>query len=184
MTLAVAVRGGNTGRGAVAAAIALMLTLMPVAAEYRAYPTAKSSPDLQAAAERSEVQIGMVPDEGAASFFTTPNSFDDVIEFHLRHGREYPMPPMPGLDDHGRDRGLAAEITFGAQGPEAKPTGMRVRQAFIIFGGATDITESRDWLTIIRPIHRHEHTQRRELGLQADQDGERDGHRADAEATE
>ncbi|WP_046866985.1 hypothetical protein [Microvirga massiliensis] len=138
--------------GAAAAAIISILALTPAAAEFQTYPGATPSPELEAAASREEVQIGLDPDEGMVSYFTSPDPFEDVLAYYLQLGREFAMPPMPGLADNGHDRGLAAEITFSAQGLRAVPTGVRVKQAFVILDGAQDITESRDWLTIIRPI--------------------------------
>jgi hypothetical protein len=141
-----------TLRRAAAAAIVSILAMTPAAADFRTYPGATSSPELEAAASRDEVQIGIDPDEGTVSYFTSTDSFEEVLAYYLRHGREFAMPPMPGLADNGHDRGLAAEINLGAQGLRAVPTGVRVKQAFVIFDGAQDITESRDWLTIIRPV--------------------------------
>jgi hypothetical protein len=139
-------------RGVAAAAIATVLALTPAAAEFQPYPAATQSPELAAAAERNEVQIGIDPDEGAVSYFTSPDSFDDVLAFYLQRGREFTMPPMPGLPGTGRDRELAAAITSGAQGLRAVSTGVRVKQAFIILDGAKDLDDSRDWLTVISPI--------------------------------
>jgi len=121
-------------------------------AAFEIYPGAKPSPDLEAAANRDEVQIGIDPDEGTVSYFVSSDSFEDVLAFYRQRGRDFAMPPMPGLSDNGHDRGLAAEITFGPQGLKAVPTGLRVKQAFIILDGAEDILESRDWVTIIHPV--------------------------------
>ncbi|MEP9397770.1 hypothetical protein [Mesorhizobium sp. KR2-14] len=134
-------------------ALASVLTLAGAhAAGFEPYPGAVPSPELEAAAGQEEVQIGIDPSEGTVSYFTTSDSFDDVLAFFLQHGHEFAMPPMPGLDDNGRDRGLAAAVTFGADGFKAVPTGVRVNQAFVIFDDAEDINESSDWLTIIRPV--------------------------------
>lgn len=138
--------------GGAAIALASILSLTPAAAEFQAYPGAAPSPELEAAAGREEVQIGIDPEEGTVSYATSADGFEDVLAFYLQHGHEFAMPPMPGLDDNGHDRGLAAEITFGAQGLKAVPTGVRVKQAFVIFDGAADINDSRDWLTIIHPV--------------------------------
>lgn len=138
--------------GAAAVALASILALTPAAAEFQAYPGAAPSPELEAAAGREEVQIGIDPEEGTVSYATSADGFEDVLAFYLQHGHEFAMPPMPGLDDNGHDRGLAAEITFGAQGLKAVPTGVRVKQAFVIFDNAEDINDSRDWLTIIHPV--------------------------------
>jgi hypothetical protein len=139
-------------RHAAAAAFVAVIALAPALAAFEIYPGAKPSPDLEAAANRDEVQIGIDPDEGTVSYFVSSDSFEDVLAFYRQRGRDFAMPPMPGLSDDGHDRGLAAEITFGPQGLKAVPTGLRVKQAFIILDGAEDILESRDWVTIIHPV--------------------------------
>lgn len=138
--------------GAAAVVLASILALRPAAAEFLPYPGAASSSELETAASREEVQIGIDPEEGTVSYATSADRFEDVLAFYLQHGHEFAMPPMPGLDDNGHDRGLAAEISFDAKGFRAVPTGLRVKQAFVIFDDAKDINDSRDWLTIIHPI--------------------------------
>ncbi len=135
-----------------AAALAILMAGAAVAAGVGLYPGATVDPELaKKAAEEAKAQG--LPDTGATSeIATTSDPFEKVLAFYQAGGKEYRMPRGPSEPDTGYERVLPGSVKQGTPGVEVTPSGIRIKQAFVILDGAPDILQSRDWVTITRPF--------------------------------
>ena len=62
------------------------------------------------------------------------------------------MPRAAGDADTGYERVLPGEVKQGTSGVQTTPSGIKIKQAFVILDGAPDILQSKDWVTIARPF--------------------------------
>jgi hypothetical protein len=131
--------------------IAVGLLTSPVSAEYKPYPSAKADPEIEKKAAASAQQFGSDP-RIKKTIATTSDAFEKVLEFYRPLGKEYKMRYPPSMKVEGYERDLPASVAAGPKGIETTPSGVRVKQAFFIFDGASDIGQSKDWLTITSPI--------------------------------
>jgi hypothetical protein len=132
-------------------AIAVGLLTSPVSAQYKPYPGAKADPEIEKKAAASAQQFGADP-RTRRTIATTSDAFEKVLEFYRPLGREYKMRYPPSMKVEGYERDLPASVVAGPKGIETTPSGVKVKQAFFIFDGASDISQSKDWLTITSPI--------------------------------
>ena len=109
---------------------ALLLLAMTMAGQTpKIYPGATkfTPPDTE---ENREALKAMPPDLQAA-FYVTNDSFEKVVEFYKGVGKEYTMP--------GQKKGAKL------------PSGQDLKQAYFIFDGAKDLSESKSWAKVQRP---------------------------------
>jgi hypothetical protein len=132
-------------------AAAAGLLASPALAEYKPYPRAKPDPEIERKAAASSQQFGSDPSV-KRTILTTDDSFEKVLEFYRPLGKEYKMPYPPSVKVKGYERDLPAKVVVGPKGIEATPSGVKVKQAFVIFDGAPDIGRSKDWVTVTSPI--------------------------------
>ena len=67
-----------------------------------------------------------------AAYYITNDSFEKVVEFYKGLGKEYSMP-------------------YQKKGDKL-PSGQELKEAYFIFDGAKDISESKSWAKIQRPF--------------------------------
>lgn len=142
-------------------ASAVVASTVPALADFQFYPGARTDAELQQAVEDAAAELGE-PAEGEMELFVSADPFEDVLAFYRQLGQEYQLPAMPGLWGEGYERDLPAEIRFGANGIETVPSGIRVKQAYILLDGAADLEHARAWVGITQP-----------MVLQTDTDGTR-----------
>lgn len=150
-------------------ASAVVASTVPALADFQFYPGARPDAELQQAVEDAAAELVEdaaaelgEPAEGEMELFVSADPVEDVLAFYRPHGQEYQLPAMPGLWGEGYERDLPAEIRFGANGIETVPSGIRVKQAYILLDGAADLEHAKAWVGITQP-----------MVLQTDTDGTR-----------
>ncbi len=112
--------------------VVLILAFAPfvVAQGFKIYPGAKeyTPPDTE---QNREMKKALPPGTVATSYVTN-DSFEKVVAFYKGFAQEYTMPGMP------KNRKL--------------PSGQDLKQAYFIFDGAKDLTTSKSWAQIQRPL--------------------------------
>ena len=109
------------------------LSVAALAGGIKPYPGAKAD---DKATEAATAMIGIMAPEGVqmkATVYMTSDSFDKVVQFYA---------------------GLGKRITEmeGEKMPVNKlPSGQVIREAFVVFDGAADMTSSTCWVKIQRP---------------------------------
>lgn len=83
--------------------------------------------------------------------YRTADPFEAVLAFYRGVAKEYAMPGRS--PDHRLV--LPGEIVPGPGRAAEQPSQIAVQQAFFILDGASDLTNSRRWLMIARPIVGH-----------------------------
>lgn len=132
-------------------ATGILASAVPALADFEPYPGAQPDPELQKAVEEASTDFG-VPVEGEMELFVSADPFEDVLAFYRKLGQEYFLPAIPGLLRDGYERDLPAEMRFGANGIETVPSGIRVKQAYVVLDGPPDIADAREWVAITRPL--------------------------------
>lgn len=115
------------------ASLALLLFAITTGAAgqgFKPYPgaTKYTPPDTQ---ENREMMKALPPGTTATAYITK-DAFEKVVAFYKSSSKEYKMPGMPG------SRKL--------------PSGQELKQTFLIFDGAADITTSKSWAKIQNPF--------------------------------
>lgn len=82
--------------------------------------------------EETREALKALPPGTQATYYVTNDSFEKVMEFYKRLGKEY---TIPGQTKGGK-----------------LPSGQELKQAIFIFDGAKDITTSKSWAKIQRPF--------------------------------
>ena len=100
------------------------------AQSFKIYPgaTVYTPPDTE---ENREVKKALPPGTVATSY-VTDDSFEKVVAFYRGFAQEYTMPGMP------KGRKL--------------PNGQELKQAYFIFDGAKDLSTSKSWAQVQRPL--------------------------------
>jgi hypothetical protein len=101
-----------------------------VAQGFKVYPgaTVYTPPDTE---QNREMKKALPPGTVATSYVTN-DSFEKVVGFYKGIAQEYTMPGMP------KGRKL--------------PNGQELKQAYFIFDGAKDLSESKSWAQVQRPL--------------------------------
>lgn len=134
-------------------AILLAAPALPgtASAQFAAYPGAVRDAALEAKAAEQSQRAGM----GAgmtSTIATTADSFEKVIAFYRSRGKEVMLPKPPGQPAEGYERELPGGFRRGANGMEVIPSGVKVKQVIFILDGAADISASKDWISVMRPL--------------------------------
>ena len=112
--------------------VVLVLTFATfvLAQGFKIYPGAKeyTPPDTP---ENREIKKALPPGTVATSYVTN-DSFEKVVAFYKGFAQEYTMPGMP------KNRKL--------------PSGQELKQTYFIFDGAKDLSTSKSWAQIQRPL--------------------------------
>jgi hypothetical protein len=113
------------------------------AADPGPYPGSRVDPDIARQALEA-APLG----RGPAAVLVTSDSFDQVLAFYKAAGTEVRLPTRPGQPDTGHERELPADIKGG------KPLGppLKIKQATVLLDGTKELTDSKNWVTIIRPF--------------------------------
>jgi hypothetical protein len=119
-------------------------------AEYKPYPGAKADAALQKKSVQ-EAHDNVSIDATATSLLST-DSFEKVVAFYQKVGKEFKLPQIPGLWGAGYERGLPAVLKFGPKGIETEPSGVTVKMAHFMLDDAANIEDSKDSLTITSPV--------------------------------
>jgi hypothetical protein len=101
-----------------------------VAQSFKIYPgaTVYTPPDTE---ENREMKKALPPGTVTTSYVTN-DSFEKVVAFYRGLAQEYTMPGMP------KGRKL--------------PSGQELKQAYFIFDGAKDLSTSKSWAQVQRPL--------------------------------
>jgi hypothetical protein len=113
--------------------LAAALLLMAIAASgqtAKVYPGASKFTPPDTAENRAALKA--MPAGTQAAYYITKDSFEKVVEFYKGLGKEYSMP-------------------YQKKGGKL-PSGQELKQAYFIFDGAKDISESKSWAKIQRPF--------------------------------
>jgi hypothetical protein len=121
------------------------------AAQWAAYPGAVRDAGLEAKAAEQAKEANMGTGM-SSTIAVSSDSFEKVHAFYRGRGKEILLPAAPGQVAGGYERELPAGFRRGAGGMEAIPSGIKVKQVIIIFDGAADISVSKDWMSISRPL--------------------------------
>ncbi len=129
--------------------IALLCLAEPAGAQWAEYPGAERDAALEAKA--AETARTAPPGRGrGAAVLVTPDSFEAVLDFYRRRGREASQPPRPGRAEYERD--LPGGFRQGPNGREAVASGVKVKHVIVILDGAAEPALSKDWVVIARPL--------------------------------
>lgn len=122
--------GVQTARFTTAVLLLLALTTAVAGQGFKIYPgaTKYTPPDTE---QTREAQKALPPGTVAMSYLTN-DSFERVVAFYKGFAQEYTMPGMP------KGRKL--------------PNGQELKQTYFIFDGAKDLTTSKSWAQIQRPL--------------------------------
>lgn len=120
----------RTKRYASVAFLVFVFAACVVAQGFKMYPgsTVYTPPDTQ---QNRELKKALPPGTVATSYITN-DSFEKVVAFYKGFAQEYIMPGIP------KDRKL--------------PNGQALKQAYFIFDGAKDLSESKSWAQVQRPL--------------------------------
>ena len=127
--------------GTALAALSLVLITSDASAEYRAYPNAL--PDAAAQASISEL-LGQLRVDPAIkpSLSITTDTFEQVLTFYQPLGREFRV-SYPTSVGEGYERELPSRVEVGADRLKQVPSGLRLKQAFLILDGASNLFSPR-----------------------------------------
>jgi len=116
-------------RWASLAMLAVIPTLL-AAQGFKVYPgaTKYTPPDT----EENREMLKAIPAGTVATAYITNDSFEKVVAFYKGLGQEYVMPGMP------KNRKL--------------PSGQELKQTYFIFDGAKDLSASKSWAQVQRPL--------------------------------
>ncbi len=97
---------------------------------FKLYPgaTKYTPPDTKETREAMKA----LPPGTTSTAYITKDSFEKVVAFYKGFGKEYKMP--------------------GMRGGGKLPTGQEMKQTFLIFDGAADITTSKSWAKVQHPF--------------------------------
>ncbi len=130
-----------------------MVLAVPAQAQWALYPAANRDPALEKAVEEREKALGVPPSAGRRTIAVTTDSFEKVAAFYAPRGKEYLLPLMPGQPSNGYERELPSEIKSKNRSTvEFVGSGIKAKQVFILLDGATDMMESKDFISISRPF--------------------------------
>jgi hypothetical protein len=134
--------------GAAFLAIVLCAIAAADAAEFPLYPGAQYDAALSQKNIEQVKRFGLGAALSHSAAYLTPDPFDAVLAFYRKIAREYAMPGRAA--DHRLV--LPAEIGRGPGGFTEIPSPVVVHEAFFILDNAADLSHSRQWLMIARPI--------------------------------
>jgi len=113
-----------------AAVVVLMAALVASGQGFKLYPgAAKYTPPDNEETRQAKKDL---PPGTTSSIYTTNDSYENVVEFYKKVGKEYTMRGMP------KSRKL--------------PNGQELKQTFFIFDGAADLAGSKNWASVQRPF--------------------------------
>ena len=134
--------------GAGLAGIIICAIVAAQAAEFPLYPGAQYDAALSQRSVDQVKQVGLDAALLRSDAYLTPDPFEAVLAFYQRAAREYPMPGRAA--DHRLV--LPARLGRRASGFAQTPSDVVVQEAFFILDNAADLSHSRRWLMIARPI--------------------------------
>lgn len=114
------------------------------AADPGLYPGAKHDAEIT-----RQAQLAAPMGSGdAVSVAVTSDSFEQVLAFYKAAGTEIRLSPRPGQPETGYERELPADV----KGGKMPGTPLKVKQVVVLLDDAQDLTDSKNWVTIIRPF--------------------------------
>jgi hypothetical protein len=133
------------------ATVVVSPTLDARAEDFPVYPGAVYDADITKKSTEEAKRFGLGGNFARSAAYLTADSFEAVLAFYQSAAHEYTMPNRPA--DHRLV--LPAEILPGPKGVTERASDIVMHQAFFILDGAADLTVSRRWLIIARPIIGH-----------------------------
>lgn len=128
-------------------AVLCLLALPALAADPGLYPGATVDPALGRKAQQEAAAQGLPQTGAKVEIATTTDSFEKVLAFYQKAGKEFRLGVRPGKPDPGYERELP-----GSTVPGGPPSGLKVKQSVIILDGADSMATSKDWLSVMRPF--------------------------------